>query len=104
LFVLYDSTRRITVGNFYYYVESIRSALGDDAFEGACGRVMKVENPSWHTLNQEDWFQYQRCRGNAAGFEQQGGLSLSFRGMMHLVQEPLRQSPPLVRVLNLGEL
>jgi hypothetical protein len=104
LLVLYDSTKRITLGNFYYYVEYIRSALGDDAFERACGRVMKVENPSRHTLNQEDWYQYQRCRGNVAGFEQQGELSLSFWGMVHLVEEPLRQSPPLVRVIDLGEL
>jgi hypothetical protein len=104
LFVLYDSTKPITLGNFYYYVEYIRSARGDDAFEGACGRVMKVENPSRHTLNQEDWYQYQRCQGNAAGFEQQGGLSLSFLGMVHLVEEPLRQSPPLVCVIDLGEL
>jgi hypothetical protein len=104
LFVLYDSTKRITFGNFYYYVEYIRSALGDDAFEGACGRVMQVENPTRHTLSQEDWYQYQRCRGNKAGFEQQGELGLSFWGVVQLVEEPLRQSPPLVRVIDLREL
>jgi hypothetical protein len=104
LFVLYDSTKRITLGNFYYYVEYTRSALGDDVFEGACGRVMQVENPSRHTLNQEDWYQYQRCRGNKAGFEQQGEIGLSFWGVVQLVEEPLRQSPPLVRVMDLREL
>jgi hypothetical protein len=104
LFVLYDSTKRITLGNFYYYVEYIRSALGDNAFEGACGRVMQVKNPSRHTLSQEDWYQYQRCRGNKAGFEQQGELGLSVWGVVQLVEEPLRQSPPLVRVIDLREL
>jgi hypothetical protein len=104
LFVLYDSTKRITLGNFYYYVEYVRSALGDDAFEGACGRVMQVENPSQHTLSQDDWYQYQKCRGNKAGFEQQGELGLSFWGVVQLVEEPLRQSPPLVRVIDLREL
>ena len=66
------ATRRI--GGFYYYnVEFIKAALGDDYLEEACLSVLLVNDP-WNTLVTQDWFKMQRCKGNREGWARQGEL------------------------------
>lgn len=61
-------------GKYFYSVEYIRAALGDDYLEEACASALLVKNP-WTALETQDWFKLQRCAGNRDGFDRQGELT-----------------------------
>jgi hypothetical protein len=60
-------------GLFYYAIEYIKVALGHDVLTEPCVRIMKEVYP-WRHLEKEEYWRWNRCVGNEAGFQGQGHL------------------------------
>ncbi|RDL36957.1 uncharacterized protein BP5553_04390 [Venustampulla echinocandica] len=68
---------RWVAGTYFYNVEYVLTASGNDLIEGLCTGVKFASDP-WNTLVDSDWFKLQRCLGNEDGFRRQGELMLVF--------------------------
>jgi hypothetical protein len=74
-------------GLFYYITEYIKAALGHDVLTEPCVRIMKEVYP-WRDLEKEEYWRWNRCVGNEAGFQRQGNLVPAAGGVLAWLLNP----------------
>jgi hypothetical protein len=66
-------------GQIYYSIEYIKSSFGYDFLDEPCAQVMKEVYP-WRDLGWEEYWRWNRCVGNEAGWRRQGKLVPTLEG------------------------
>ncbi|KAE8445083.1 hypothetical protein EG329_013798 [Mollisiaceae sp. DMI_Dod_QoI] len=89
---------KISFGMFHYIVAFFRSALWDVLVQDSCARIKRVSHPYWN-LSNSDYFRWNRCLGNEAGFERQGQLWLLVWDIFFYPLGLFGRSPILILVL-----
>ena len=88
-------------GQIYYSIEYIKSSFGYDVLDQPCARVMKEVYP-WRDLQREEYWRWNRCLGNEAGWRMQGNLVPTLEGTWMWLLNPFIFASWLVSSLLMG--
>jgi hypothetical protein len=88
-------------GQIYYSIEYTKSSFGYDILDEPCARVMKEVYP-WRDLEWEEYWKWNRCVGNEAGWRRQGKLVPTLEGAWMWLLNPFVFASWMVSPLLVG--